>query len=56
MDVIFLCGVLIDSFRSWAVFSSRAVAGWPARFAPNSLLAPPQGDGMVHLDLDEPGR
>ena len=55
MDIIFLCGILIalSIVGGLLVAGGRRLAG---KFAPESLLAPPQGDGMIHLDLDEPRR
>jgi hypothetical protein len=55
MDIIFLCGILIalSILGGVLVAGGRRLAG---RFAPNSLIAPPQGDGMIHLDLDDPRR
>jgi hypothetical protein len=52
MDIIYLCGVLISLsiVGGLLVAGGRRLAG---KFAPNSLIAPPQGDGMVRLDLDD---
>jgi hypothetical protein len=52
MDIIFLCGILV----ALSIAGGLLVAGGrrlAARVAPHSLLAPPEGDGMIHLDLDD---
>jgi hypothetical protein len=55
MDIVFLCGglILLCVVGGVLVAGGRRLAG---RFAPNSLLAPPEGDGTIHLDLDKPSR
>jgi hypothetical protein len=55
MDIIVLCGILIglSIAGGLAVAGARRLAG---KIAPDSLFAPPQGDGMIHLDIDEPRR
>ena len=52
MDIVFLCGILValSIVGGLLVAGGRRLAG---RFAPSSLLAPPEGDGMIHLDLDK---
>ena len=55
MDIVFLCGILValSVVGGLLVAGGRRLAG---KFAPSSLIAPPEGDGMIHLDLDEPRR
>lgn len=52
MDILYLCGILIalSVVGGLLVAGTRRLAG---KFAPDSLIAPPRGDGMIHLDLDE---
>ncbi len=53
MDIIFLCGTLVGLSIAGGLLVAgvRRLAG---KVAPDSLIAPPQGDGMIHLDLDDP--
>lgn len=53
MDVILLCIVLaaLCIVGGLLVAGVRLLAG---RYAPSSIIAAPEGDGMVHLELDQP--
>jgi hypothetical protein len=55
MDIVVLCGILVALciVGGILVAGGRHLAG---RFAPNSLIAPPEGDGTVHLNINDPPR
>lgn len=52
LDTFILVGILVGLCIVGGLFvaGARYLAG---RVAPNSLFAAPEGDGMIHLDLDE---